>query len=796
MSRVLPTSASVVLAVVWVLAWTSSSPRLLATEVVLKDDRILKGRLGETAGLNEMPAAAGSEKAQPVLLLDDGLRRTFVPKRQLKEVRPEQSESQEKFLLPQQVMRNGATVKTVGPIIRVTPFDQYGRRMFTMNTMRGPASVVQCITELTPTCAKVEGRTHVWDMRLATSSIPPADLAAILNHLVKTGSIDDRKRVARFYLQSERYEDAGKELEKLLAEHPEDSKLKTELAPTIQTIRQLSRQRLLTELEQRRSAGQHKMVMSYLKAFPAEGSSAETLQTVRQMIRDYDKQSAARQLVLKQFTSLLENLGDKRLREKFAVVAEELEQEISPNTLPRLAAFRESLDDAAIRAENRLALATSGWLLGNGGASSDFPLSLSLIEVRSLLRRYLNTADKMGRDRVFAQLSRSQQAATPDLVTKLLAAMKPPMEPPPASPSVPGFHELEVPGLTDQPPVRYWVQTPPEYDPLRRYPAIVTLNGAGSTPEQQINFWAGDPTKEGTRQGQATRQGYIVIAPAWQTDHQKVYDYTLREHAAVLDVLRDARLRFALDTDRVFLSGHSIGGDAAWDIALGHPDLWAGVIPIVAKADRYCTFYTKNAAALPMYFVAGELDSGRTVPNATEWDDYMNNGYNVTIVHFLGRGHESFSDEILRLFDWMSRFRRNFFPQRFETRTMRPWDNVFWWIELKDLPERSVVLPDQWQSKGMQSVPARSTQAAQTKATCSGNSLHIVTGAHDVTIWLSPELVNFNKRLTISVNARNLSGASQIEAQLSTLLEDVRARGDRQHPFWAKIETPTGRVNR
>ena len=784
------------LAIVWVLAWAASSGRLEATEVVLKDDRIIKGRMGEVGGLNEMPAAAGSEKAQPVLLIDDGLRRTFVPKRQLKEVRPGQTESQEKFLLPQQVMRNGATVKAVGPIIRITPFDQYGRRMFTMNTSRGPANVVQCITELTPTWAKVEGRTHVWDMRLATSSIPPADLAAILNHLVKAGSIDDRKRVAQFYLQSDRYEDAGKELEKLLAEHPEDSKLKMELAPTIQMIQQLSKQRLLAELEQRRAAGQHEMVLRYLKAFPADGPSAETLQAVRQLTRDYEKQSAAKEQVLKQFTAMLEKLSDKKLRERFTAVREELDRDLTPNTLPRLAAFRESLDDDAIPAEDRLALATSGWLLGNGAASSQFSLSVSLIEVRSLVRRYLNTPDKMGRDRVFSQLQ-SQQAASPAMVAKLLAAMKPPVEPPAASQSVPGFYELEVPGLTDQPPVRYCVQTPPEYDPLRRYPTIVTLNGAGSAPEQQIDYWAGGATKNG-RLGQATRQGYIVVAPAWRTEHQKEYDYTLREHAAVLDVLRDACRRFAIDTDRVFLSGHSIGGDAAWDIALAHPDLWAGVIPIVAKADRYCTFYTKNAATLPMYFVAGELDSGRTVPNATEWDDYMNRGYNVTIVHFLGRGHENFSDEILRLFDWMSRFRRNFFPQRFETRSMRPWDNFFWWIELKDLPEQSIVLPDhdQWQSRGAQSVPAKSTQAAQTKATCSGNSLHVGTGAHNVTIWLSPEFVDFNKRLSISVNARNLSGTNQIEAQLSTLLEDVRTRGDRQHPFWAKIETPTGRVNR
>ena len=37
---------------------------------------------------------------------------------------------------------------------------------------------------------------------------------------------------------------------------------------------------------------------------------------------------------------------------------------------------------------------------------------------------------------------------------------------------------------TTKPDVTYHVQLPPEYDPYVRYPTIVTLNGAGTTPEQ------------------------------------------------------------------------------------------------------------------------------------------------------------------------------------------------------------------------------------------------------------------------------------------------------------------------
>ncbi len=125
------------------------------------------------------------------------------------------------------------------------------------------------------------------------------------------------------------------------------------------------------------------------------------------------------------------------------------------------------------------------------------------------------------------------------------------------------------------------------------------------------------------RFGQATRQGYIVIAPAWTKPHQNQYEYSAREHAAVLGALRDAVRRFSIDTDRVFLSGHSMGGDAAWDIGLAHPDLWAGVIPIVATAGKFVNLYWPNAEKLSFYFVSGELDGNKTVTNAPQWERYF-----------------------------------------------------------------------------------------------------------------------------------------------------------------------------
>ena len=208
-----------------------------------------------------------------------------------------------------------------------------------------------------------------------------------------------------------------------------------------------------------------------------------------------------------------------------------------------------------------------------------------------------------------------------------------------------------------------------------------------------------------------------MIAPVWTVEHQKQYGYSAHEHAAVLNSLRDACRRFSIDTDRVFLSGHSMGGDAAWDIGLAHPDLWAGVIPIVAQADRYCALYWENARYVPFYVVAGELDGAKLTKNARDLDRYLRRGFDATVVEYLGRGHEDFYDEILRIFDWMGRFRRNFFPREFACETMRPWDNYFWWVEVQGLPPRSTVDPADWP-------PPRGTQPVQVKASINNTQRH------------------------------------------------------------------------
>jgi hypothetical protein len=242
--------------------------------------------------------------------------------------------------------------------------------------------------------------------------------------------------------------------------------------------------------------------------------------------------------------------------------------------------------------------------------------------------------------------------------------------------------------------------------------------------------------------------------------------------------LRDAMQKFAIDSDLVFLSGHSMGGDAVWEIACSHPDLWAGVIPIGANCEKYTTLYNKNARYVPWYFVVGEKDSKRGAEMLNQWDKYMSRaGYDIMISEYLGRGHEHFYDEVQRLFEWMKLHRRNFFPEKFEVGSVRESDNFFWYLEFQGLPPKTIVTPLSYQARPPMEVKGNRTD---------NNGLIVHCGASSGTVYYSPEMLDLSKKMTLTLPGK--ANSKSFEPSAEVLLEDVRTRGDRQHPFWAKIE--------
>ncbi|MFO0262193.1 MAG: hypothetical protein ACK53V_11245, partial [Planctomycetota bacterium] len=137
-----------------------------------------------------------------------------------------------------------------------------------------------------------------------------------------------------------------------------------------------------------------------------------------------------------------------------------------------LAAFVRLSDDATIGAEQKVALALSGWLLGTNSVVENFAVAASLWPVRKLAREYLTTADAIRRDAILSELG-ELEGADPKYLAPLLSQMLPPEQP-----LLVGYTGKEPIRLSFKLPrsaamgggedeVELVVQLPPQYDPYR-----------------------------------------------------------------------------------------------------------------------------------------------------------------------------------------------------------------------------------------------------------------------------------------------------------------------------------------
>lgn len=776
-------------------------------KIVLKDGRVLEGSVGELAKVDERVEEVGKTRVKLITVVDDGLRYTYFPKYNIRpDLTPEPSaETYEVFKTSVRFAREGQALTVLGEYDTNLPFDRFGRRMIPMNNYGGVEYITQGITDITPQYLRVRGiAIHntpcVWDMRLATNSLPRNQMTPILMNQIDPENYDDRIRLVRFYIQGNLYDDAVDELDGILKDWNDDPDVKKKLSGVYRMIDLQRHRRWLNDLELRWKSGQYQLVKRFLRELENKENLPEQLfMTVRGMLQRYDDYDKKRTETIAKLRELYEQIPDEEKDKRVPPILDEIAEELSLNTMERLTAFNLYANDKELSVSEKLAIGITGWFAGSNADNRRLAVAASFPETRRLIVEYLQSGNDTERQKDIIERLKALESSRPDLVAKILAYIKPPLSVPDASPERPGYYRLQVdnPIESDVAKIDYVIQLPPEYDPNRRYPMIVTLNGLTSSPDMQLDWWSGN-WRGAERFGQASRHGCIVIAPNWNPQKLLQYDFSAFAHAAVLYSVKDAFRRFSVDTDRVFLSGHGIGGTAAWDIALAHPDLWAGAIPFNAIASKYIIAYQKNIQHVPFYFVCGELEGVSNVPifplNAAMYNRYLarqHDPYEVTLVRFIGRGMEHFSDEIQRVFEWTKLHERNFNPMEFEVNSMRSWDDFFWWVEMGNLAKEQpeyVRDPIFWPEKGDLPKKMMTVRSKQLKA---ANGLQVDVGPRlqNIVLYLTPELIDFEKKATVRVGSKNYHPQNgYIEPDIGVMLFDAKTRGDRLHPFWVRLD--------
>ena len=244
---------------------------------------------------------------------------------------------------------------------RISPFDEWGRPPSRWSATRAPHHLSghqRNHAHLDPgrRPALRDATPYQWDQRIATTSIAPELLAKIVARQVNPKVIDQRLKIVRLYLQMDRYQEAQAELAQIIKDFPEHAE---QFKRTERELTQRAAQRMLNEITVRREAGQHQFAIRWLNDFPHERVAGEILQKVKQTLEGYQNEFSRGTLIVNKIKELLALIADTKIREKLRPICNEIEAELNLNTLDRMTAFEQSLDDETMDAEEKLAAGLS-----------------------------------------------------------------------------------------------------------------------------------------------------------------------------------------------------------------------------------------------------------------------------------------------------------------------------------------------------------------------------------------------------------------------------------------------------
>ena len=215
-------------------------------------------------------------------------------------------------------------------------------------------------------------------------------------------------------------------------------------------------------------------------------------------------------------------------------------------------------------------------------------------------------------------------AALPRLLLAAAAARQPT---PDAKPSTQSRIEKKTYRFEDAgKDMEYALFVPSTYDKAKKAPLVVALHGLGSNPQQIMRYRGLTDLAE--------KYGYVVVAPmgynerGWygaraltKKDGDPANLSELSEKD-VMNVLGIVRKDYAIDPDRVYLLGHSMGGGGTFHLAMKYPDVWAALAPIAPAVFRPVSDLEK-VKHIPVILVQGDKDNLVRVERVRPWAEQM-----------------------------------------------------------------------------------------------------------------------------------------------------------------------------
>ena len=195
------------------------------------------------------------------------------------------------------------------------------------------------------------------------------------------------------------------------------------------------------------------------------------------------------------------------------------------------------------------------------------------------------------------------------------------------APLEPGLHNttLDVEGVGT---VTYGLWIPPDYDPAEPRPLILALHPGGSR-----GAYYGTTFLQGVVGPALARWRPIIVAPD-ALDRSWANETSERGVLALLDDVID---RYAVDPERILITGFSMGGRGTWYLATRHPDRFTAAIPMAARSDGDDV---EQVGDMPVFIIHARDDELIPFGPAEQLaQDMKEQGHTVSFMALDGVGH-------------------------------------------------------------------------------------------------------------------------------------------------------------
>lgn len=223
--------------------------------------------------------------------------------------------------------------------------------------------------------------------------------------------------------------------------------------------------------------------------------------------------------------------------------------------------------------------------------------------------------------------------------------------------SVPSYQKKVFKDSKSGKELKYCLYLPEDYSTSKKYPVLLFMHGVGCVGNDYISATYGiKPVFENN--GDIVKSAIIVAPQAPDSNgywpiHQSFNDEN-GWGAIAMRLLLDIEKNYSCDTNRIYITGNSMGGHGTWNIIENYGDHFAAAIPICGWGNPLKANSLKN---LPIWIYHGDADPTVNVESSRMMYNAIKNA-GSTKIHYTelpGVQHDSWTQAYQNrdLMSWM-----------------------------------------------------------------------------------------------------------------------------------------------